>query len=132
MRKPKRTRKQILAALRESAGNVTLAAKMLGYNRGWLNDIVQADADFKAVVNDQRESMIDHSENKLMKAILAGAPWAIKTVLLTLGRNRGYVTRSEVQELEPKSKPVASMTTEEIEAELRATNERIGELKKTN
>ena len=40
---------------------------------------------------------MDTAEDRLGLAVEAGAPWAITFVLRTIGKDRGYVERSEQQ-----------------------------------
>ncbi len=49
------------------------------------------------VVEEFRERRVDRAEYKLDDALEDGQPWAIALVLKTIGKDRGYVERSEQQ-----------------------------------
>ena len=89
---------KIIEALRSTNGLVSLAAKRLGcapqtiYTR---RDKVHAVAQ---VIDDCRSELVDYGELALRKAVVNGEPWAVGLVLKTLGKNRGYVERQEVQQ----------------------------------
>jgi hypothetical protein len=48
-----------------------------------------------AITSEQRLHLLDTAEIALREAIGRGEGWAVTFVLSTLGRDRGYITRSE-------------------------------------
>ena len=52
-------------------------------------------------LTDAREGMVDNAESKLAMAVLDGDLGAVRYVLSTLGKNRGYVERTEVAQVTP-------------------------------
>jgi len=48
------------------------------------------------VQEELREDFVDVAESKLMHATKKGEPYAVRLVIETLGRKRGYVKRSEL------------------------------------
>lgn len=88
---------KIIAALKASMGNVSMAAKQLKCERSGLHRRINADNDLKQLLIDCRESMVDNAESSLNRAILQGEAWAVCFFLKTQGKSRGYVERSEIK-----------------------------------
>ena len=86
---------QIIDALRDVNGMVYLAARKLGCAPNTIYNRMAKSDNIKAAVEDYRGELIDLSEQKLRQAVLNGEPWAVALVLKTLGKQRGYVERSE-------------------------------------
>jgi len=85
----------ICEALHRKQGLVYLAAKELGCAP---STIYRRAKEIKAVqeaIDTSRGQIIDLAENRLYKAIELGEPWAVKYILSTIGKNRGYVERIE-------------------------------------
>ena len=90
------TPKQVADTLTETRGMVILAAKKLGCS----DDTIYNYAKRYKVVGDalrqQRGQFVDMAELKLWNAVNEGEAWAVQFALRTLGKERGYVERSEV------------------------------------
>ena len=90
------TPKQVADTLAETRGMVFLAAKKLGCS----DDTIYNYAKRYKVVGDalrqQRGQFVDMAELKLWNAVNEGEAWAVQFALRTLGKERGYVERSEV------------------------------------
>lgn len=86
---------QIIQALRDTNGLVSLAAKKLGcvpqtiYNRAKKSQTIQQ------AIDESREELVDYAELALRSALLSKEPWAVQFTLKTLGKSRGYVERQE-------------------------------------
>lgn len=90
------TTAEIIKALQDTNGLVSLAARKLGCAP---NTIYNRAKDVKSVqqtIDDARIELIDHAELALRSAVLSKEPWAVALVLKTLGKGRGYVERQEV------------------------------------
>jgi hypothetical protein len=92
-------KKKAAAALRRSMGNITLAAKEIGCSRPSLSILAGKDPGLKEILDDSRDSICDHAESALNRAVVKGEPWAIQFTLRTLGRKRGYDERWEAESL---------------------------------
>lgn len=90
------TDKQIEKALRAKLGNVTAAARELGYSRTQVYKKINASPALQEVLVEAREELVDIAESALRKEILDGNITAIIFALKTLGKSRGYVERQEV------------------------------------
>jgi hypothetical protein len=94
-RPPVYTNEKIIAALKETKGLVFLAAKRLGCSPQTIYNRSQRSPDVANVIKNERGEVVDTAELTLYNAILAGEPWAIQLTLKTLGKDRGYVERTE-------------------------------------
>lgn len=96
MAKQRFTPKQVADALIETRGMVFLAAKRLGCTDDTIYNYAKR---YKAVgdaLRQQRGQFVDMAELKLWNAVNEGEAWAVQFALRTLGKERGYVERSEV------------------------------------
>lgn len=88
--------KKIKYALIDNKGNISRAAKQLGYDRSTIYSHIQASEELKQVIFDARESAIDAAEETIQTAAANGDISAAKYILGTIGRNRGYVEKQDV------------------------------------
>ena len=96
MAKQRFTPKQVADTLIETRGMVFLAAKKLGCTDDTIYNYAKR---YKAVgdaLRQQRGQFVDMAELKLWNAVNEGEAWAVQFALRTLGKERGYVERSEV------------------------------------
>jgi hypothetical protein len=84
------TLKTVIAALRTHHGLLSLAADALGCARSTLYRYVDAYPEVAAVVEEERERLVDMAEDALFYHLTERSPWAISLVLRTLGKSRGY------------------------------------------
>jgi hypothetical protein len=80
-----------LKTLQRSAGRFRFAAQKLGVTAEQLKDYCLLRPELQAALGDSHEELLDHAETILYSEISAFREWAIKFVLLTLGRSRGFV-----------------------------------------
>lgn len=88
----------IIEALEQTGGLVSLAAKKLGCSTQTIVSRAKKEPEIQEAINTSREAIVDHAELALKAAVLDREPWAVQFVLRTLGRTRGYVEKSEVEE----------------------------------
>jgi hypothetical protein len=99
--KPKRAHRprisdaKIAEVLRATNGAVVLAAQKLGYTRTNLWARMQKNPELQAIVQEEREGLVDLAESALKRAVLAGEGWAVCFALKCQGKGRGYVERLE-------------------------------------
>lgn len=89
------TVEQIENAIKQTAGNISQAAKALGVSRSTINRRVAESASLKQLVEDTREELVDIAESALRREVVAGNITAIIFTLKTQGKTRGYVERQE-------------------------------------
>lgn len=98
----------IIDALKRTRGLVFLAAKKLGCTPQTIYLRCKSSPEVAACLEACRGEMLDVAEEKLFAAVKAREPWAVAMLLKTLGKNRGYVERTETR----------TITDDEIEREL--------------
>lgn len=98
MAKPPLTVEQVTHALRQSAGNVTHAARGLGVTREYLHRRIADSPTLKQVLQDEREALVDMAESALRKNVLEGDMTAIIWTLKAnpAAKARGWGERQEV------------------------------------
>lgn len=92
---PQYTKEQIITALRANKGMTTLAADQLHCSPQTIYNWIERSPDVKAVINAEREKVLDVAEVALMGAIGRKEGWAIAFALKTIGKKRGYIERTE-------------------------------------
>lgn len=85
----------VAAAILLTNGTFSKMAPLLGRHRSRIRDYVLARPDVKEIYDNVREGMIDQLELDTFESALAGDPTDRRFLLTTLGKNRGYSTRSE-------------------------------------
>lgn len=88
--KPKYSLDEVLDAVREAKGNMSIAAESLGCTRQTIYNASKRWATVRAEIASQRETVIDLAEEKLLDKLNDGEWHAVKYVLSTLGKERGY------------------------------------------
>lgn len=112
---PKRGRRTVATierVLRESYGLVSVAATRLEMSRSVLYRRIRKSSRLQEALADAREIVLDTSELKLIQAINRGEAWAISLALKTIGKSRGYVERSEVDNV--RDVDLSTVSTEEL------------------
>ena len=96
----------IKSAIPKSAGlysiigtRITTKDKPEGISWMTVKRYVDNHADLRAMVDNEAEVVVDIGENALLTAIKKGEPWAIRLFLTTKAKHRGYVTRTEFDDL---------------------------------
>ena len=100
------TAADVAQAIRDTNGMVSAAARKLGVSRQTVYRYINQYVSVKEAVDDAREQLLDMTESKLFEAVKDGNVTAAMFVLKTVGRNRGYVERQELQHSGPGGKPV--------------------------
>lgn len=90
------TAEQVCKALEEARGGKFLAAERLGCTEETIRNYEKRYTSVRQVATKYKGRRVDVAELKLDAAVLNAEPWAIKYVLSTLGKDRGYVERQEV------------------------------------
>jgi|ERR1700738_1420369 len=96
---------QIIAALKAKKGLIFLAAKKLHCTPMTIHVRAAKNPLIRKTIENSREEIVDTAEEKLFESIKDKEAWAIGFALKTIGRNRGYVERSEVRHGGDKDAP---------------------------
>jgi hypothetical protein len=119
MKRIKKTDTAIKKALEASYGNVAMAARSLGMDRGSVWRRMRGNQAMNQIVTDARESVADHAETSLGLAAAKGEPWAVCFALKCLGKGRGYIERGEfVHDVKLSVVPAAEDLTDEQLADI--------------
>lgn len=103
MARPQRySNEQIIEALRHTKGMVYLAAKHLGCNHETISLRAKSSPKVAAELKVQRGEFVDNAELRLMNAVNNNEPWAILNTLKTIGKDRGYFEKNEIDINEAK------------------------------
>lgn len=94
--KPRYSRRTLREAITGSRGIKVAIAQRLGCSRQTLDSYLLRFPDLNALLADERDSIIDLAESKLLKAVNAEDWRAVQFVLETLGKGRGWSRRTEV------------------------------------
>ena len=82
--------RRIEEAMRAAGGVMAHAAKMLGIARSTLYARLAVEPALREFREEVRDETIEIVESKLVRAALAGEPWAVRFYLSTQARHRGY------------------------------------------
>lgn len=96
MPKKRLTKRAKLEAITGSGGILTDIAAKCGVHRKTVAAWRDADPDIAAALESEREATVDLAESVIQNALRENDVVAAKYVLSTLGKGRGYTTRSEV------------------------------------
>lgn len=94
----RRTINDYINAIHKHHGIITYVAEELGVHRAAVYRMRERHERVAIALNEARERMTDHVENKLMQRINEGDTTATIFYLKTQGKARGYVERTEVQQ----------------------------------
>jgi hypothetical protein len=86
----------VAEALRKCRGLLTLTARELDVSIRTVHNYLDRWPGLREVVAEEREKSLDMGELALFAAVTRGEPWAVKLLLKTLGKDRGYVERTEL------------------------------------
>ncbi|MBU6238884.1 MAG: hypothetical protein KGQ51_13760 [Planctomycetes bacterium] len=98
------SRPQLLREIRERDGNLSEIARAYGLTYNAVHKRVQGDPELSAAMLESREALVDQAQAKLGEAVRSGSAWAVKFVLETWGKSRGFTKQLEVVE-QPTAKP---------------------------
>ncbi|MBN1954809.1 MAG: hypothetical protein JW900_07140 [Anaerolineae bacterium] len=87
------TPEMVIEALRLAAGSKAGAARKLGCTRATVDAYIKRYPQVREQWIENRETLVDAAESRLIEAIDRGEWRAIRFILLTLGKDRGYTMR---------------------------------------
>jgi hypothetical protein len=111
-------KKRMIEALRKHAGCVTHAAEEVGIARQTHYDYVHDDEDYKKAWIESRQGAVDLAEVTLQKAMEEGGKGAVTAAIFiakTIGKDRGYVERQEINQTTTHVNPPTWLDGEEKE-----------------
>jgi hypothetical protein len=90
MKKSQKKYNEIVEALKNNLGNITLACKAVRLNRTSFYEWYNEDPEFKKMVDGVDDFTLDFVENQLLKKIKEGDRASILFYMKYKGRKRGY------------------------------------------
>jgi len=94
--KQRYTAEQVIEALRGTMGIKSAAARRLGCHWTTVDRYIKRYPTVARAYEEERQSIVDLAEVKLVERLKDGDGTMIRFVLATLGKDRGYVERREV------------------------------------
>ena len=104
------TAEQMIEAIQGSQGFVTTIAKKIGCPRSTVYRYIKNYATVAQAIQDERDKMKDFAEGQLFKNIQDGKETSLIFYLKTQAKDRGYVERQEVYNLD-----LSSLSDEQLE-----------------
>ena len=90
------TAAQFIAAIPGTGGIVTQIAKKVGCSWNTARKYIDEHATVLQAYNDECEAILDMAETALYKQVSEEEAWAVKYLLSTKGKQRGYTERQEI------------------------------------
>ena len=90
-------KKEMIKALVKTLGIVTQACELVKIERSTHYDWIKADKEYKRLVEDIQDVVLDFAESKLLKQVDEKDTTATIFFLKCRGKKRGYIERSEVE-----------------------------------
>lgn len=91
------TANQFIAAIPGTGGIVSAIAKKIGCDWHTARKYIDNHPTVKAAYSAECEAVLDLAEAKLIEQVQGGEGWAIKYLLSTKGKHRGYIERQEIE-----------------------------------
>lgn len=85
----------VAVALLKLDGHIAAVAQQLGRSRRVIDTFIQRDLNLSELLEDIQETFLDDAEAKARALARSGDGGVLKYMLSTLGKKRGYVTRTE-------------------------------------
>lgn len=107
-------------ALTESHGLVAPAARKLKVSRQAIYRMAKRHPTVQEAMKDARDDLVDLAEIRLFEAVNKGSLPAVFFALRTIGKDRGYGTRVEIDHKGPTPDELEAMSDEELERHVRS------------
>lgn len=114
-----------LEAIKGCAGNYSIVAQRLDITRIAARDYILKRPELVEMFKQEREKVLDMTENKLVEKINEGEFPAIKFMLLTQGKNRNYYYKNEQTIKGDMNNPLEIKNKIEIDENLKTELDRI-------
>ena len=93
--------KRFNEAVKDTGGILTLVSKRLNISRQSLYNFLKKNPEKRKVLKQEREKIIDLGEGSLFNQVKNQEAWAVKFLLKTVGKERGYYEKQEVESYNP-------------------------------
>jgi len=92
------SKETLINAIKQGKGIVSHICRGLDISRQAFYQRVNNDEDLQIALDDARQEIIDFAESKLLELIRDGNQNAVMFFLKTVGRDRGYVEKQEIDQ----------------------------------
>ena len=93
--------KQLIQSIKKHRGVISAVSKELGISCQAIYKRCEKNKNITAAIDEAREdldvNLLDIAERKILAAVEDGAPWAVRYVLNTKGRARGWGEKTEIE-----------------------------------
>lgn len=119
--------REVTIALKACKGSIPKSAEALGVDTYRLSRFVAVRPRLRELIDKLRNMLVDIAESHFSDAVVDGSPWAIKMALSTLGKDRGYTAKSEINHNIINTTDPTKMSDQQLQAlvEERARQQRI-------
>lgn len=97
MKMTQKRKKQIAETFLKKMCNVSATCLAMNISRYTFYETLKKDKEFKELIEDAKEALIDNAETMLQKKILESDTTALIFFLKTKGKDRGYTERNEIK-----------------------------------
>lgn len=97
MKKEQYKTKDIIRALKETQGMIYLAARRMGCSPTTIYTYAKRYPTVQDAINEHRGHFVDTCELALKRAVVDGEGWAVCFALKTLGKDRGYIEKHQLE-----------------------------------
>lgn len=118
IKQPEFTAEQMIDAIKSARGLITVAAARLGCSPKTVHRYIDKYPTVAAAKKEAREGILDMTEARLYHAANDGEQWAVTFLLKNLGKDRGYVERSQIDHT-ITAQTAAQLSDDELDAELK-------------
>ena len=114
MNRDRYTQQRVIDAIRQAQGIKAAAAQALGCSRQTVTNYIDRYPAVKAAYQEAIETSIDLAQSKLI-VLVEREEWpAIRFMLVTLGKDRGFTERTELQTLDADQEASDRQFDEEV------------------
>lgn len=119
--------REVTVALKASNGSLPKASEALGVDLYRLSRYIAVRPKLRELSAKLRNMLVDIAEGHFSDAVVSGDPWAVKMALSTLGKDRGYTSKQEIDHRLINTTDPTKMSDQQLQAlvEERARQQRI-------
>jgi len=119
--------REVTVALKACNGSLPKAAEALGVDLYKLSRYIAVRPKLRDLSAKLRNMLVDIAEGHFSDAVVSGDAWAVKMALSTLGKDRGYTSKQEIDHRLINTTDPTKMSDQQLQAlvEERAKQQRI-------
>lgn len=110
------TLREVTIALKACNGSVPKAANLLDIDLYRLSRFIAVRPRLRELIDKLRNMLVDVAEGHFSDAVISGDPWAVKMALSTLGKGRGYTSKTEIDHRLINTTDPSKMSDQQLQA----------------